>query len=370
MAIKLSIGTAVYNLEESYLRAHIEGLLGQLNDESELLLIDDCSTNNSGEVCREYAARDSRIRYIKMEQNGGLSRVRNRTIKEARGKWIFFADGDDLLSEYFVQTALSFAQSEADIIIHERLKFTQEVQAQLPCEVKQLKKLSADAGRKIGISCLCLDPNITKELGLPSRAFYHAAWGGLYRKEFLLENNLLFPEGQKKAQDAVFNTQAYFYAKNIEFLPYIMYFYRVNEFGITQRYTESLTEVLCMLLGHLNNCKKKLFEEDEDVEKRFVQHRILASVVDNLRLNFFHKDNKKSKEVKKREFLEFVQTEPFKTALETYDPSFSGRWEWHLPLTLAKRRSFGLLRLFVSNPKIYRLSCALDKRVIKLCKRR
>ena len=71
MSVQLSIGTAVYNLEESFLRAHIDGLRGQLTDETELLLIDDCSTNNSGEVCKEYADADSRIRYIRMEENEG-----------------------------------------------------------------------------------------------------------------------------------------------------------------------------------------------------------------------------------------------------------------------------------------------------------
>ena len=85
MAVKLTIGTAVYNVGENLLRAHIESL-------------DDCSTDNCGEICRNYAEKNSRIRYINMGTNQGLSCVRNRTIDEAQGDWIFFADGDDLIS--------------------------------------------------------------------------------------------------------------------------------------------------------------------------------------------------------------------------------------------------------------------------------
>ena len=223
MSIKLSIGSAVYNIDEPFLRAHIEGILPQLTEETELLLIDDCSTDNSGAVCREYAEKDSRVRYINMGVNGGLSCVRNRTIEEANGEWIFFADADDLVSKHFIETALQFCEVQADIIILDRLKFTRQIEPQEPCAVKDLVMLPAEAGRALSVSCLCLDPRLSAPLGLSARAFYHAAWGALYRKVFLTENKLLFPAGQKKAQDSVFNTETYFYAKHIAYLPYVMY---------------------------------------------------------------------------------------------------------------------------------------------------
>ncbi|MBQ7645907.1 MAG: glycosyltransferase, partial [Clostridia bacterium] len=228
MAIKLSIGTAIYNIDEDFLRANIEGTIKQLTDETELLLIDDCSTNNSGEVCREYAAKYDHVRYVNMGKNGGLSRVRNRTIDEAAGKWICFADGDDLFSDNFVETALRFCDTDYDIIIHERLKFTETKPDDQPCTVTELTELPPNAGRELSISCMCLDPNVAKDLALSSRAFYHAAWGALYKKDFLLKKDLRFPEGQKKAQDSVFNTEAYFCAEKIAYLPHIMYYYRSN----------------------------------------------------------------------------------------------------------------------------------------------
>ena len=365
MAIKLSIAAAVYNLDEDFLRAHIQTIQKQLTDECELLLIDDCSTNNSGEVCREYAEADSHIRYINMGTNGGLSAVRNRSIEEARGKWIFFTDGDDLLSKYAVETALRFSDSDADIIIHDRLKFVDELPSVEPCKVEALSKLPEGSGRTISISCMCLDPNITKDLGLSSRAFYHAAWGGLYIKEFLVKNNLLFPVGQKKAQDAVFNTETYYKAEKIEYLPFVMYFYRGNPQGITRRYSKDLPKVYQSLLRLLGDDKEKFFEGDADVNARFCNHRVIACTVDMMRLNIFHKDNPKTKAERKADFLAFIEEEPYKSAIAGFDAKTYNRPEWLLVIKLIRKKRFGALDMFVGNDKAFNILCGAYKRLVK-----
>ena len=365
MSVQLSIGTAVYNLEESFLRAHIDGLRGQLTDETELLLIDDCSTNNSGKVCKEYADADSRIRYIRMEENGGLSSVRNRTIAEAQGKWIFFADGDDLFSEHFVETALRFQEAQEDIIIHERLKFLEQKQEEQPCTVTALTPVKEGAGREFSISCMCLDPSYGTRCGLSSRAFYHAAWGALYRKEFLVKNNLLFPVGQKKAQDAVFNTEAYFHAERIAYLPYIMYYYRGNPQGITRRYSADLPQIYEALLKLLLADKQAFYPDDAQVDASFRNHRIMAIVIDNMRLNIFHKDNPLSKEQRKKDFLAFIEQEPYRSAIESFDPKASDRWEWLLTVKLLQKKNFSLLNLFAGNDVLFNKLSGAYKRLKK-----
>lgn len=365
MAIKLTIGTAVYNLDEFFLREHIEGILKQLTSETELLLIDDCSTNNSGEICKEYAEKSDKVRYINMGENGGLSAVRNRTISEAAGEWIFFADGDDLFSDYFVETALKFIDEPQDIIILERLKFVDEKPKDELCYVTGLNCLPEQSGRELSISCLCLDHTITKKLGLPSRAFYHAAWGALYKKEFLKTNDLLFPVGQKKAQDSVFNTKAYYYAKRIAHLPYVMYYYRNNPSGITRRYTADLQEIFTMLIGHFDDCINEFYKDDADVETRFKNQRIMSIVMDNMRLNIFHKDNPKSKKQRKEDFLNFIDSEPYKSAIADFDPKQSDRWEWLLVVSLIRKKRFATLDRFVGNDKIFRLLNGIYKRLKK-----
>lgn len=365
MAIKLTIGTAVYNLDESFLREHIEGIVKQLNDETELLLIDDCSTDNSGEVCKEYAENNDKVKYINMGENGGLSAVRNRTVSEASGDWIFFADGDDLLSEHFVETALKFSDVPQDIIIIERMKFTDKKPDEQTCKTEELHCLPEEAGRELSISCLCLDQTITEKLHLPSRAFYHAAWGAIYRKKFLVDKGLLFPVGQKKAQDSVFNTEVYYYAKRIAYLPYIMYYYRNNPGGITRRYTANLPEIFAMLIGHFEKCIETFYKGDFDVRKRFNNQRIMSIVMDNMRLNIFHKDNPKSKKQRKEEFLRFIESEPYRDAITNFDPKQSDRWEWLLVVSLIRKKRFKALDMFVGNDKAFRLLSGAYKRLKK-----
>ncbi len=317
-------------------------------------------------MCREYAEANANVRYINMGENGGLSRVRNRSIEEAGGKWIFFADGDDMLSEHFVETALRFCDSDADIIIHERLKFIDALPEDEPCKINELKELPEDAGRALSISCLCLDPSISEQFGLSKLAFYHAAWGGLYRKAFLTENALQFPPGQKKAQDSVFNTEAYYYAKRIAYLPYVMYFYRGNPQGITRRYNKDLPEVYGKLLGLLSGDKEKFYAGDGDVDLRYRNHRVVASAIDNMRLNIFHKDNPISKEERKADFLAFIEEEPYKSAIANFDAKAYNRQEWLLTVKLMRKKRFAALDKFVGNDKLFSKLSGAYKYIAKI----
>ena len=362
--MKLSIGVAVYNVREDYLRASIESLFGQLTDEVELLLLDDCSTDNSGEVCKEYAKKSEFVRYIRLEQNGGLSVVRNRTIAEAAGKWIFFADGDDMFPDTFVKTALSLSHEDYDIIIHEREIFSGEQRSdRSDREVPKLIALPEGAGREISLSCLCLKPLNIPNCPLSEDAYYHVAWGALYRKEFLTENRLEFPVGQKKAQDSVFNTVAYFKAKRIAYLPYVMYDYRKDMQGITQRYSADFTNMALSLVGHHINCMETLYPGDEEVRSWYQKKRAISLVLDSMRLNLFHPDNPNTKGARKKEFLEFVRTEPFKSAIETFPLKSCDWWGWRVPIALAKKKRFGMLDFFFRHPMALRLYGGLGSRL-------
>ena len=367
--VRITIGTAVYNVEESLLRQHIEGIMKQLTDETELLLIDDCSTDNSGEICKEYAEKDSRIKYINMGRNRGLSGVRNRTVSEASGKWIFFADGDDMISGNFVKTALLFCDEDCDIIIHDRAVFTDEVGEEKESTVSELVKLPKEAGRELSLSCLCIKPINPKEYGMSENVFYHAAWGAIYRKDFILENNLQFPEGQKKAQDSVFNTYAYFCAGKIAYLPYTMYFYRKNMQGITKRYSADFTEMALSLIRHHYECIEKLYGGAGEVYALYRKYRVISLTLDGFRLNIFHKDNKKPKKVRKAEFIEFVETEPFKAAISEFDPDNCDWWGWRLPVYYAKKKKFSALEFAFKHEKLFGIYGGIDSRILKIKKR-
>ncbi len=89
----VSIIVPVYNVEK-YLEECVEGVLSQTFTDFELLLIDDGSTDSSGDLCDQIAKRDTRIRVFH-KSNGGLSSARNKGMDEAEGSWIVFLDSDD-----------------------------------------------------------------------------------------------------------------------------------------------------------------------------------------------------------------------------------------------------------------------------------
>ena len=95
----ITVIVPIYN-SSSFLDKCISSVLSQSYADFELLLINDGSTDNSGEICDSYAQKDSRVRVIH-KINGGVSSARNIGLDEAKGEWITFVDSDDWVHEDF-----------------------------------------------------------------------------------------------------------------------------------------------------------------------------------------------------------------------------------------------------------------------------
>lgn len=113
---EVSIIVPIYNIEQ-YVGKCIDSILGQTYPLFELILVDDGSTDTSGEICDRYAAQDSRIKVLH-KQNGGLTSARNAGLKVATGDWIMHVDGDDWIEPDMLALLVSSADSnDADIVI-------------------------------------------------------------------------------------------------------------------------------------------------------------------------------------------------------------------------------------------------------------
>lgn len=111
----ISVIIPVYNVEK-YLRKCLDSVLGQTFEDIEVLLVDDCSTDGSREICREYAKKDSRVRCLFQEANSGPGRTRNIGIEQAQGRYIMFTDGDDYIDTGMVgQLYQNIESSGADV---------------------------------------------------------------------------------------------------------------------------------------------------------------------------------------------------------------------------------------------------------------
>ena len=104
----VSIIMPAYNASK-FIRESIESVVSQTYVHWELLIVDDCSTDNTATIVKEYQAKDSRIIYIQMDENSGSpAGPRNRGLKEAKGEFVAFLDSDDLWKAQKLELQIHF----------------------------------------------------------------------------------------------------------------------------------------------------------------------------------------------------------------------------------------------------------------------
>ena len=110
----VSIIVPVYQVKE-YVGECVESLRAQTYTNLEILLVDDGSTDGSGEICDEYVRSDNRIRVIH-QKNRGLSAARNTGLDQAAGEYVAFVDSDDVVLPDFIETLYDLSgRYQADI---------------------------------------------------------------------------------------------------------------------------------------------------------------------------------------------------------------------------------------------------------------
>lgn len=107
----VTVVTPSYNAEK-YLAHTIESVLAQTYQNWEMLIVDDCSPDNANELIEHYAKKDSRIKLIILEENGGAAVARNKAIELAKGRYIAFLDSDDRWLPHKLETQINFMRQK------------------------------------------------------------------------------------------------------------------------------------------------------------------------------------------------------------------------------------------------------------------
>ena len=127
-AYEVTIGIPVYNVEK-YIRLAMDSALAQTFESIEYLICDDCGTDSSMDIIREYQKTHPRgkdIRIVCQPRNMGIGEVRNRIVKEAQGRYLFFLDGDDIITVNAIQLLYEAAQNNNAQVVygsHRRIEF-------------------------------------------------------------------------------------------------------------------------------------------------------------------------------------------------------------------------------------------------------
>ena len=219
----VSIIVPVYNVK-SYVGECVESLCRQTYTNLEILLVDDGSTDGSGEVCDEYAGRDERIRVIH-QANRGLSGARNTGLDNVQGEYIAFVDSDDLVSPNYVETLYELLMRyDADIAACAYIKVTTEQLTNI-----REKVLSLDNVREICMPSV----KLLKQWHGKYKQQETVAWNKLYCREVWNgRKKIRFPESRNH-EDVLISHLVVQGAKTIVLTTEILYFYRIRKGSIT-----------------------------------------------------------------------------------------------------------------------------------------
>ncbi len=218
-----SVIVPVYNVA-SYLRLCLESLVNQTCTDFEIIVVDDGSTDGSGMICDEYAERHSSLTVIHQE-NQGLSGARNTGLKEAKGEWISFVDGDDWADPDMLEILEGHILASGADMYQMGYEMTEEDGGHLnEALLIQKDSLFSFSDEKEKFRFYFND--FTKTVRV---------WGGAYRKSIILEHRLSFVDTEQVyAEDLLFNFQYMLYGQKIVYLHDQSYHYRKRQGSLTE----------------------------------------------------------------------------------------------------------------------------------------
>ena len=113
---RISVGMPVYN-GEPYIELAIESIMAQTFGDFELIISDNASTDRTGEICRDFAAGDDRIVYIRNEENVGAARNYNRLVDMATGEYFRWSNADDLFAPVLHERCIAVLDASPDVVL-------------------------------------------------------------------------------------------------------------------------------------------------------------------------------------------------------------------------------------------------------------
>lgn len=241
----LSVIIPVYNVEK-YIERCLDSLLKQEISQTEILLIDDGSTDNSSRICDIYAGTYNFVKVIH-KKNGGLVSARNAGLDEAKGEWITFVDSDDSVSSDYISTIKSLIYKETDAAIFSYAFINDLGSTRKISEIKinEYEGSTAECVREA-----------------EAKGIFHYAWNKLYKKQIIeREVPLRFTSNSEPGEDFVFNCQYYIRTSAVVLCNKSIYKYYKQgsiEQSLSHKYwpdlyekTKTFVDFRCRLYEHL-----------------------------------------------------------------------------------------------------------------------
>ncbi|MBV4189470.1 glycosyltransferase [Bacteroides fragilis] len=280
--MKVSIIIPLYNVAP-YVERCLLSVFNQTFSNIEVILIDDCGSDDTMEIVNRLLNIHKNkldIHIIQHNENRGLSAARNTGIKVATGDYLFFLDSDDMISEDCIEKmAFSARKACADIVV-----------------ANYDEILPNDSVCNFG--CFSLkDQLLTSNLDILrafcQKDFFVMAWNKLVRRDFIIDNGLLFKEGLIH-EDELWSFMSALKANSCVIRKESLYYYRIRPGSITQRVTLthvlSLVDILKLMVAAFANIAPPNFLEKKQILSNYIENfkiMILTKSINNNKLFFY-----------------------------------------------------------------------------------
>ena len=232
MTEKITVIVPVYNVE-NYLNKCLDSLINQTYKNLEIIVINDGSTDNSGEICQEYAQKDNRIIYVEQE-NGGLSDARNAGLERMTGSYVTFVDSDDWVEPNYVEVLNNkLIGYQADIAIGNYYSYNED-------EAMYYFHVNSESYYEKLYDNISIFENLYDAKQMKSFSLISAC-GKLYKAE--LFDYIRFDKG-KLGEDGYINQKLYLLVQKVIYINQGLYAYRQRSGSITKTWTEKWMHAL------------------------------------------------------------------------------------------------------------------------------
>ncbi|MDR3127823.1 MAG: CDP-glycerol glycerophosphotransferase family protein [Bifidobacteriaceae bacterium] len=269
---KVSIIIAAYNIE-AYIAECLQSFADQYFINLEIIVIDDGSTDLTAKIIHQYKKKDPRVRFFK-QANQGLSQVRNNGLKYAIGDFICFVDGDDKMERSAISDAVnSLQKTHSDFSVSYYVR-------EIGGKVEQSPKKVILPGYWIQDIHNKYRPK-TSIIKFPKLMQNTTAWGKVFRKDFILKNNLSFMPNMLY-EDQPYLAKAYALATNgVDILDKVHYFWRsvstsISNQRATNRDIEARIKAIKISLDIYKQYTNKQVYQNRLVQ--YLSHDFLASL--------------------------------------------------------------------------------------------
>lgn len=216
----ISVIIPVYNVE-NYLKRCVDSVLRQEGVSLEIILIDDGSTDSSGQICEEYAANHSNIRCLHIS-NSGPATAKNKGYDAAKGNYVAFIDSDDEIKpDMFSSMLQSGYKHHADIVCCNYIQVDEEGHISHTKHTNLEYVLTQDEALK---AILIKDK------------IYSQCWTKIYKRYTMLKNGVRNTEGLKTEEDFIYNIQAFACSKTVCIVDKPLYIYTHRSKSLSKDY--------------------------------------------------------------------------------------------------------------------------------------